>query len=136
MLETIVKLLIIIHYNVNQHGKVKILYNLNSIQESQNTLKRNYNLSKASWVNDVMRIFSQLKFKNYVKLGLAMGFPGGTSGKEHACQCRRHRFSPWVGKISWRRAWQPTPIFLPGESHGQRSMVSYGPQLRVAKIQT
>ena len=39
------------------------------------------------------------------------------------CQCRtckRHRFSPWVGKIPWRRAWQPTPVFLPGESHGQR----------------
>ena len=46
-------------------------------------------------------------------------FPGGTSGKEHTCQCRRHkrhRFDPWVGKIPWRRAWQPTPVFLPGES--------------------
>ena len=48
-----------------------------------------------------------------------MGFPGGTSGKEPACQCRRHkrhRFDPWVGKIPWRRASQPTPVFLPGES--------------------
>ena len=46
------------------------------------------------------------------------GFPGGTSDKESACQCRghkRHRFAPWVGKISWRRAWRPTPVFLPGE---------------------
>ena len=34
---------------------------------------------------------------------------------------------PWVGKIPWRRAWQPTPVFLPGESHGQRSLVGYGP---------
>ena len=34
---------------------------------------------------------------------------------------------PWVGKIPWRRAWQPTPVFLPGESHGQRSLVSYSP---------
>ena len=34
----------------------------------------------------------------------------------------RHGFSPWVGKIPWRRAWQPTPVFLPGESHGQRSL--------------
>ena len=45
-------------------------------------------------------------------------FPGGASGKE-PCQCRRHkrgRFSPWVGKILGRRAWQPTPAFLPGES--------------------
>ena len=47
------------------------------------------------------------------------GFPGGASGKESACQYRRwkrHGFNPWVGKISWRRAWQPTPVFLPGES--------------------
>ena len=34
----------------------------------------------------------------------------------------RHRFDPWVRKIPWRRAWQPTPVFLPGESHGQRSL--------------
>ena len=38
------------------------------------------------------------------------------------------QFDPWVGKIPWRRAWQPTPVFLPGESHGQRSLVSYSPQ--------
>ena len=58
------------------------------------------------------------------------GFPGGTGGKEPACQCRRHktcRFDPWIGKIPWRRKWQPTPIFLPGESHGQRSLVGYSP---------
>ena len=41
--------------------------------------------------------------------------PGGSSSKEPTCQCRRLRFHPWVGKISWRRAWQPTPVFLPGE---------------------
>ena len=36
-------------------------------------------------------------------------------------------FDPWVGKIPWRRAWQPTPVFLPGETHGQRSLVGYSP---------
>ena len=41
-------------------------------------------------------------------------------------QCRRPGFDPWVGKIPWRRAWQPTPRFLPGESHGQRSLAGYG----------
>ena len=54
------------------------------------------------------------------------GFPGGASGKELACQhrrCKRLRFDPWVGKIPWRRKWQPTPVFLPRESHGQRSLV-------------
>ena len=51
-------------------------------------------------------------------------FPGGASAKEPGCQFRRHkrsRFSHWFRKIPWRRAWQPTPGFLPGESHGQRS---------------
>ena len=46
--------------------------------------------------------------------------PGGASGKDSTCQCRRskrHRFDPWVGKIPWRRKWQPTPVFLPGKSH-------------------
>ena len=45
-----------------------------------------------------------------------MGFPGGSDGKEIRLQCRRPGFDPWVGKIPWRRAWQPTTVFLPGES--------------------
>ena len=45
---------------------------------------------------------------------------------ETACWCRRHRFHPWVRKIPWRRKQQPTPVFLPGKSHGQRSPVGYG----------
>ena len=40
-------------------------------------------------------------------------------------QCRSHSFEPWVGKIPWRRKWQPTPVFLLGKSHGQRSVVAY-----------
>ena len=53
--------------------------------------------------------------------------------KESTCQCRRFKrlhFDPWVGKIPWRRKWQPTPVFLPGESHGQRSMMGYSPWCR------
>ena len=49
------------------------------------------------------------------------GFPHGTSGKEPACQCRRHkrhRFDPWAGKMPWRREQLPTPVFWPGEFHG------------------
>ena len=42
-------------------------------------------------------------------------------------QCTRPGFDPWVGKIPWRRAWQPTPVSLPGESHGQRSLAGYSP---------
>ena len=47
-----------------------------------------------------------------------MGFPGGGSGKESACQCSRRKrpgFNPWVGKIPWRQQWQPTAVFLPGK---------------------
>ena len=64
----------------------------------------------------------------YRALNHFTSFPGGTSGKEPSCQCRRHKrrgFNPWVAKIPWRRAWQPTPVFFPGESHGQRSLVGY-----------
>ena len=61
------------------------------------------------------------------------GLPGGASGKESNCQRRRHErygFDPWVRKIPWSRKWQPTPVFLTGKSHGQRSLVGYGPQDR------
>ena len=43
------------------------------------------------------------------------------------CRCKRCRFNSWVGKIPWRRKWQPTPVFLPGKSHGERSLVGYSP---------
>ena len=45
----------------------------------------------------------------------------------HCLQCGRPGFDPWVRKILWRRKWQPTPVFLPGKSHGQRSLVGYSP---------
>ena len=54
-------------------------------------------------------------------------FPGGSVGKRVLLQCRRPGFDSLVGKIPWRKAWQPTPVFLPGESHGQRSLVGYSP---------
>ena len=60
-------------------------------------------------------------------------FPGGASGKEPAHQCSRYkklRFDPWVRKIPWGREWQPTSVFLPGESHGQRSLAGH----RVAEL--
>ena len=49
------------------------------------------------------------------------------SGKETTCNAGDTSFIPWVGKIPWRRAWQSTPVFLPGESHGQRSLAGYSP---------
>ena len=55
------------------------------------------------------------------------GLPLWLSGKESTCQCKRHSFNPWVGKIPWRRKWQPTSTYLPGKSHGQRNPVGYSP---------
>ena len=60
----------------------------------------------------------------------AEGLCGRLSGKESAYQSwrlRRLGFDPWGGTIPWRRKWQPTPVFWPGESHGQRSLVGYSP---------
>ena len=56
-----------------------------------------------------------------------MVFPWWLGGKESTCQCKRCRFNPWVRKIPWRKKWQPTPVFLPGKSHGQRSLAGYSP---------
>ena len=75
---------------------------------------------------------SALIFKtdNYKDVGFLLG---GTSGNEPTCQCRRsgkHGFDPWARKIPWRRAWQPTSVLLPRESHGQKSLAGYSPQNR------
>ena len=55
------------------------------------------------------------------------GIPRWLQDKQSTCQCRRPRFDPCVRKIPWRRKWQPTPVFLPGKSHGQRSLTGYSP---------
>ena len=57
-----------------------------------------------------------------------LGFPGGSVVKNTPANASsRHKFDPWVWKISWGRKWQPTPTFLPGKSHGQRSLAGYSP---------
>ena len=61
----------------------------------------------------------QLTLKKAMATVQRWGFPGGARGKESICQCRRLRkreFDLWIGKIPWRRKWQPTPVFLPGKS--------------------
>ena len=57
------------------------------------------------------------------------GFSGDASGKESACQLRRHKrhgFNPSLGKMPWSREWQPTLVFLPGKIHGERSLAVHG----------
>ena len=56
--------------------------------------------------------------------------PGSSSGQEFTCQCRRQKrckFHPWVGKIPWRRKWQPAPVFLSGTFHRQKRLAGYSP---------
>ena len=80
-----------------------------------------------AWVT-IYYFFACLNFFLLIT-GHFRGLQGGTSGKEPACQCRKHKrrgFDPWVGKI-WRSTWQPTPVFLPREFHGQGSLVGYSP---------
>ena len=75
--------------------------------------------SPASW-----RFFALL-----ILVKVERGSPGGASGNELACQCRKHKrhgFNPWVAKTPWRRAWKPTPVFLPGESQGARWITVHG----------
>ena len=55
------------------------------------------------------------------------GFPGHSDGKESAYNAGDPVPCSWVRKIPWRREWQPTPVFLPGKSHGQRSLAGYSP---------
>ena len=61
---------------------------------------------------------------------LKRGLPWWLRQYRNCLQCRRPRFSLWIGKIPWRRKWQPTPVFLPEESHGQRSLIGYSPRGR------
>ena len=69
----------------------------------------------------------KVKRQDWHSSGLWGHFPWWLRGKESACQCRRHHSDPWTRKIPWRRKWQPTPVFLPGKSYGQRSLASYSP---------
>ena len=63
-----------------------------------------------------------------MRLNMNLGFPGGSSGKDSACQCRRQKrcsFDPWVRKIPWRRAWQTATVFSPVKSHEQKTPAGY-----------
>ena len=69
-----------------------------------------------------------MPFSLYIYIYTYVGFQGSASSKELACQCRRCKrqgFNTWIKKIPRRRAWQPTPVFLPTESHGWRSLADY-----------
>ena len=70
--------------------------------------------------------FTHTYIYTYVYIHIYVDFPGGSEGKESACD-ERSGFEPWIGKIPWRRGWQPSPVSLSGKFHGQRSPASYSP---------
>ena len=65
--------------------------------------------------------------EDLLKKEMAIHISGGPDGKEYACNAGDWEFDPRVRKIPWRRVWQPTPVFLPGESPGHRSLAGYSP---------
>ena len=76
-----------------------------------------------------------MEILRYLNLLLyAVSFPGGSGDKSICLQCRRQGFDPWVGKIPWRRKWQPTPVLLPEKFHGWRSLVGYSPWLLLLSL--
>ena len=119
---------------------------LEKLLNNQAWLKRHYTLPVSKDLKGTLGIDHNCQVKDFVvvvsqkhicKLGnittficlyLIKGLPRCFCSIEFACQYRRHRrheFNPWVGKICWSRKWQPTPVFLPGKSHGQRCLVGY-----------
>ena len=94
-------------------------------------------MDRGAWQAIVHRV---TKSWTWLKWLSTWGFPGDARDKGRACQCRSHRrqgFNPWIGKIPWRRKWQPTPVFLPGKFYRQRSLAGYSPwRLRVRHDQS
>ena len=94
-------------------------------REESSDYQRGSGRQREKWIKGVSCMETKSSVVN------TLGLPGGTSGKESACQGRRSKrpgFHPWVGRTAWRRKWQHTPVLLPGESHGQKSLVGYSPR--------
>ena len=109
------------------HWSTKPMFNNQRVAPTcHNQKKAEHSVTKNKQI-----FFKKSLVANYPVILRESGFPGGTSGKEPACQCRipkRRGFNPWVRKIHWRRPRQPTPVFLLGESPGERSLAGYGLQ--------
>ena len=74
-----------------------------------------------------LRASTQENLKLKAEVNPPKGFSGGSVVKNTPANAKRCRFDPWVGKTPWRRKLQPSPVFLPGKSHGQRSLAGYCP---------
>ena len=86
-----------------------------------------------SWVRPASRLCLSFFIQppvHYLLKSFALSLLTSPFNSSVCLQCGRPGFDPWVGKIPWRRKWQPTPVFLPGESHGWRNLVGYSPRGR------
>ena len=102
-----------------------------SFPKSTSTPSRNIDTLNLTLEEHVLNLlwstYTWIFFQYIEYLSFHFGLPGWLNDKESACQCRPHRLNPWVRKIPWSRKWQRTPIFLPGKSHGQRSLAGCSP---------
>ena len=93
--------------------------------------KSRYKISTGDIVHHRMTLATNTESRIWKSLReQVLGFPAGTSGQESICYAGdpvRCGLDPWVKKVPCRRAWQPTPVYLPGESHGQKSLAGYRP---------
>ena len=108
------------NYDKREEKKTSLL-NLKMLYSSNNVFSLESFVGKYNQLNPIFNVKTSSSFVDCLR---------GASGKEPICQCRRrkgHGFDPWVGKIRWRRKWQPTTVFLPGKFHGERSLVGYSP---------
>ena len=86
--------------------------------------KQKYKINEIQVFEEGSKTVFICKLQDYIEN--PVGFPAGSDGRV-CLQCRRPWYDSWVAKIPWWSAWQPTPVFLPGEFHAQRSLVGYNP---------
>ena len=95
---------------------------------SSKNKNKNMFFKQCSCKTGISRAWGNFKHQTCICYTSHVGFPGGSYRKEPACNVGGPGSKiPWVGKIPWRRAWQPTPVFLSGEPHGQSSLAGHSP---------
>ena len=103
----------------SQHGQERVLFWVKDFSLCPHAMEGARGLSRVSLIRTV-------NLCSLIRTAPWWAFSDGSVAKNPPANERRE-FDPWVGKIPWRRKWQPTPVFLPGRSHGQRSLVGYSP---------
>ena len=87
-------------------------------------------LSSPMALNSILTLMALVPVFLVSRYVFIYGLPWWLRQEGICLQCQKPGFDPWVSKIPWRREWVPTPVFLSGESHGQRSLAGYSPRGR------